>query len=499
MTRRRLLKTAGVAALGSLIPRRARAAEWGALPPNLANALAGPDGNGYRVLEIVLYGGLSIWETCWITTNGGAPEWRGFEAEVANLEWVCDGAPSPLETTTFAADANGNEVKWGPATKPIWDLLDNTRLVSQAHNLTPHEAALPYVSTGSRLGSPRLAGMGAAVQHRWLSLAPRVLPYSYVLFPSDAGTFNFLSSPLTATGVHPGASRPLFMRMDGGSLKARLARTHANATTNDLLDYYRNRYATQLSYQGAVTRSKGFASYDASVDSLLGAPELDAVLTNEIMAEATSPICAEHAPKNPPDSVSDDTQVALGLAAHLFRNADARYVCVADGGLTRAFGAPYDTHKNISEAAGHIRTTSHNLFNLLTHLRANVDPTGQDPTKIDLTRTLVVLTTEFSRSPNRIEAGREHHPNGYASVLIGGPIGGGPSIAGSLDTDGLPGAGHGFTATDLRVALLAAAGIYPFEPEGFAVSDPSTLISDGNITGPGTTEGAVEKLLGVAL
>jgi hypothetical protein len=105
--------------------------------------------------------------------------------------------------------------------------------------------------------------------------------------------------------------------------------------------------------------------------------------------------------------------------------------------------------------------------------------------KISLNDTLVVIKTEFGRtpSPNGI-AGRDHWPHGYVNILLGGPITA-RGIAGAIGFSGAE-RGHArpvtitgtmelghFTPSEFQAALLLAAGIFPFQPENFGIGDMS--------------------------
>src|SRR5690606_27307438 len=89
--------------------------------------------------------------------------------------------------------------------------------------------------------------------------------------------------------------------------------------------------------------------------------------------------------------------------------------------------------------------------------------------KLDLDDTLIILNTEFGRTPWRQgQTGRNHHPYGYVTAFIGGPTRKG--IAGAIGEDGRA-AGEIVTPAQNRIAALLALGIWPFAHGGFAVSD----------------------------
>jgi hypothetical protein len=110
----------------------------------------------------------------------------------------------------------------------------------------------------------------------------------------------------------------------------------------------------------------------------------------------------------------------------------------------------------------------------MRNLSAIVNTPGEnDPTKLDLDDTLIILNTEFGRTPFPQEgsSGRNHHPYGYVTALIGGPITSAQrGVFGAIGPNGLASGDH-IKPSENRMAALLALGIWPFAPEGFAVSD----------------------------
>jgi len=184
---------------------------------------------------------------------------------------------------------------------------------------------------------------------------------------------------------------------------------------------------------------------------------LDPVLT----APPTDDVCGSGPQSNVP-------QRSLEVAAHLLLDANepAKYVCVTDTGLTTASGGGgYDTHSE------QCVVTARNFTNLMNGLASIVNAPGEsDPKKLNLDDTLIVLNTEFGRTPyiQAEQGGRNHHPDGYVTALIGGPYQG-KTITGAIDGTG--------TATSFsspgenRIAALLALGIFPFSQDGFNLSD----------------------------
>jgi Protein of unknown function (DUF1501) len=76
-----------------------------------------------------------------------------------------------------------------------------------------------------------------------------------------------------------------------------------------------------------------------------------------------------------------------------------------------------------------------------------------------LNETLVVLTTEFGRSPEiNGNAGRDHHPAAFSSVLAGGGIRGG-MFYGTSDAAGHAVDSDGVTPADLNATIATALGL----------------------------------------
>jgi hypothetical protein len=113
------------------------------------------------------------------------------------------------------------------------------------------------------------------------------------------------------------------------------------------------------------------------------------------------------------------------------------------------------------------------LRTLLSLVRA---PGDLNPHKIDLDRTLILLTTEFGRTPAAEGSnGRNHFPYGYANVLIGGPIRT-RGVAGAVGPDAR---GVDFSSpAETRVAALLALGIWPFSSDAFSTSDVEGALTE---------------------
>ena len=76
-----------------------------------------------------------------------------------------------------------------------------------------------------------------------------------------------------------------------------------------------------------------------------------------------------------------------------------------------------------------------------------------------LDETLVVLASEFGRTPNiNKNQGRDHHPTAFSAVLAGGGIRGG-QVYGRSDAQGMRVEENAVTIPDLNATVAAALGL----------------------------------------
>ncbi len=511
MKRRAFLKSAAASATLISAPfcslyAHSDGSPWGDLPDDADHwpaALPRPD---YKILEIHLSGGLSPYETFHVDTGLSASDrWFGHFANVSALDF--SSCTSPPTSATQTQQLVGN-VHLGAVTKPLWPFIDSMRVVVLSHDLEPHEAAIPYSLTGLPIGNPKFAGLGTAMEHHFdRSVSGRVQPHSYVLFPDnlfiDADSFR----GFFATGEHGGQFQPLVINIPGlsGNPTGRdenflnaLQRSEFSSGQNRLLEQYAAQYRDRLRHRalpGERARSSAFAGYESALRTLLDAPGLRSILDSDLDAVADTTSCVDG---NPGDN---RPRAAIRTAANLLSRTEAaggaRYVGLVDGGIRRTTGGGYDVH-----GGGEYQHMYTNLWNCLDNLAAVMHrpatPADVDPNKINLNDTLVVLNTEFGRTPVVASGGgRDHYPWGYVNVLIGGPITS-AGLAGSFLSDGSADPSNSFAAPDLRAGLLMAAGIDPFADENFAVGDVSQnvrLLGAGSE--PGCARAIRENILGV--
>jgi hypothetical protein len=448
-----------------------------------------------RVLEIFLYGGLSPWETIYVNPGleGAAcppptptcpderarafRQWGTFRcATEAFWREVSPPGLGGMPTTEFFEG-----VHFGPATYPLQvsDIYPSTRVLVTSHDLKPHEAAIPYSLTGTRLGRPTFAGTGAWVMRHFATQSPD--PAAYVLVPERIRPAdNVLSA--TATGLIGSAYKPLTIDVPCEGPQLSVVERPDTPGEDALLRHYRKRYRERLIWPRMTepVRSDAFADYEAATNHFLNHKNIAAALRGFVpdpsvtRPPATGCIFTDTALRcsTTPTSVLH----ALRFAAYLLRRPATRYVCVVDTGTEETSEAGYDTHSD------NARVTFRNLWETLSALKDLVSAASGPAIPGD---TLIVLSTEFGRTPhNEGLSGRNHYPEAYANVIIPPRTAtrqpAGKRIVGRIDADGLPfrppsSPVASLSPTDLRAAMLVALGIDPF--------------TDGNFGSGGLTQG----------
>lgn len=489
IARRRFL--AGLAGLtgGALLaaPRRARAA-WGTWPEEHADLQLAPERRASRVLELFVYGGLCPWDSLYCAPSWGLGEGRYLyafgEAALADRLAACD-VPSDLGgglALPFAEDGAGALIHIGPWAAALWrrpDVLARTRLVVGRHDQFPHSTAIPLALTGRRLGRPELAGTAAAIARHFAEVEGGAsTPRACVIHPGDIARLDNVQSAL-AIGGHPSASRPL--ELDLGQLPRLLELLDRPAVDADapafdaLVGRYRDRYAARLRRpSGAALDAPELRAWEAVDGARRGAEALAQWLPPGVFGLGQGQACGTTRPSM--------TAMGARVARHVLQGATegspaARYALWIDAGLEPTLDGGHDTHRD------HLVHAPRNYSHTFATLAAAIaDPSSADdkadPTKLDLDDTLVVITSEFGRTPAREDerGGLGHWPGASVSALIGGPVtgpsgqGGGAAIVGAIDRHtGL--AESWASPAELRMALLVALGIYPFAPGGFVASD----------------------------
>lgn len=477
VTRRAFLRaaTAGGAALAgfSLRERSASARAFGAPPDGYESFQLAPALRVKRVLEVFYFGGLSHYESFFCVPDYGAADatqWNAFLAS-GQLQAAVDscafsGAPALLQP--FGQDEGGASVSLGPFAMPLRerpDLTARMRICVTAHGIEPHEAAVPLAISGRALGHPALAGLGTHVERfkREAGKGASSAPNAWVLSPS-ASILGELTQAATSTGLHPSASRPIGVKIDAAGDFAKLlsrgtvgdARQRHDAVVQASIDRYRSR----LTWKTTPLRAQRLDELGSAASTMSHADVLQGLLSAELLAPLAGASCGASA-------TVDATTMSLRLAAHLLTDPTnpATYISVFDGGFlpTKDAGG-YDSHSDNCMVQGR------NLTSSLRALASIINAPGEgNPGKLDLDDTLIILNTEFGRSPDvQGMNGRGHWPYGYPVVYLGGPIRS-PGISGAIGPDAR--STSAATPSEHRVAALDALGIWPFASESFNVSD----------------------------
>ncbi|MGB7329736.1 MAG: DUF1501 domain-containing protein, partial [Rubripirellula sp.] len=141
----------------------------------------------------------------------------------------------------------------------------------------------------------------------------------------------------------------------------------------------------------------------------------------------------------------------------------ARFVEVNFGG--------WDMHQDLYSS---LATKGEQLDTALSTLMRDLNQSGL------LDETLIVLTTEFGRTPKiNANAGRDHHPGAFSSLLIGAGIKGG-QVYGESDKQGVSVNKDKVSVSDFNRTIAAAAGL-PLDAERFSPSGrPFKIGGDGD-------------------
>lgn len=473
---------AGAAVLAGPWIRRSRAASFGEFPSGTSSVQLPSGERAKKVLEIFLYGGVSTWETLYFVREYGTPtdpqfpntQYYAYATSNANALIACGGTN---DERPFATDANGAMVEIGPFagrldTRP--DVTARMRLVVQRHNLEPHEAAVPMALTGRPVGQPNAAGLGAHIQRARLDggLTPdRASPHAYVFATGGISTDNVAAA--ASAGTHIGAARPLLIKTDSAASFTSLlqrSRLGANRASHDaLVAAYARQYEDRLTWPGhGRMRSPRTDDMLAAHATTTRSAAIRGVLPDGIFANRNATTCGTTRRSLP--------HMGLEAARHLLTHPTepASYACVSDVGLYEASGGGgYDTHSD------NARDTATNFDNMLAGLLAIINAPGEDdPAKLNLDDTLIILNTEFGRTPTRQgTTGRNHHPYGYVSAFIGGPITADyKGVSGAIGRNGM--ATMFATPSENRIAALLALGIWPFAAESFNVADAPSATTE---------------------
>ncbi len=451
-------------------------------------------GTAYNVLEIFFAGALSHRETLWVERPDEAPVLRRIAqlTPVGNPILDPSGAPADWRAWLPAPAAyQGNShqlgstatgaVHLGPCgealVRPLsagGKLADRLRVIATGHDFDVHEQAQEYMFQGAPFGSDRGAGTAAVIARH--SGTP-----SFVFTHSQMNDARSSARAAAASGRHGPGSKPFVIEYDNPSGVGRLGAARS-ATRDALSSFYRNDYDTALTFANRAgltdprARSTAFDAYDAALGGAQASPRFVSAMSRLTASSGNS-------------LWDNGTRRAIHASVDLLAGGQSRYCCVVDAGYVGdSFGgfSRYDSH-SVTDMDVHAAVHTGNALNVLRTLYEEVDAGN-----LDLSTTLVVLNTEFGRTFSGSQSlgnGSHHCYRGFAVAMLGGPINTATLVgdlpftsaddAGpferdnpALATGGLL-SGKPVSGTDLRAAVLMAAGVHPIQPDVFDQSETS--------------------------
>jgi hypothetical protein len=463
-----------------------------------------------KILEIFLRGGASLYSSFWNDNELGGPDGTK-DTKLGVADWACITGDRTLCTGTRPGTTRWEGDRIGRAGEPLFSaiaavggatykLADHMRVIRVGHDLLPHEAAIPYAATGTRLGRPIMSGLGAAIWRfrEQQGAAPGV--YSLILRAGNFAHDRLAARYLSSYGPHGAAYKPPVIPLGDRTFYDALERSANGLTaTDDLKRFYRNRYEDALRHGGKTVRSEGWSSYAAALDlTLTHAEALHTTLSPHVDLLFPDP------PITAPDyNTSNLTRNAIRAAIDLLADtaSDAPWhVAVIDGGVEYH----YDTHNEVSAATGTLQPKfiqNGNIWNLCDTLASRKQTLLSEGIA-------VFIHTEFGRKETTGgNSGTEHHPGGYANVVIDDLIVA-PGFVGEKDLsddslaicdvsptvcDDGTGSAAPLTPTDVHAAVLQLAGIDPYASE--LLEDEFFRVQGVQAAGGGS---AADYLLGIA-
>lgn len=329
----------------------------------------------------------------------------------------------------------------------IADVADKLLVVrSFTHSEADHDRGQHSVLTGYQ-PSPAIAypSLGAVVAHE---LGGRADLPPYVCIPATGRFFG--------TGYLSSAHAPFAV---GGNLAAREFAVRDLASPKDI-DEARRQHRRALQQQldagfaqlGEADAVRAIESYYQQAYALIESPTARAAFDLAAEPEAAK----ERYGKRP---------VGMGcLLARRLVAAGVRYAAVVRGG--------FDHH---SQLANNLPATLGEVDQAFAALLADLDERGL------LATTLVMLTTEFGRTPRmNADAGRDHWPRVFSILLAGGGVRRG-AIYGSSNATGAEPERDAMRPADLAALVFTQLGIDPTRRLLAPGNRPIDLVRDGRV------------------
>jgi hypothetical protein len=465
------------------------------------------------VLECHLLGGPTPWESYYCVPERGQADETWAHTNYPYLLKAAEGCGYTGAVSDpfsfFGQNSAGEDIFFGPhfyrlQARP--DVLRRMRVVVTRHRANIHDFAIPLVATGREQSQAKAAALATHVSRYFVDREPdalRVAPFASVIGGAAGFTLSGGGDNFAILGPHPAEARPFYLLLSNQTAAARFQRlvdrttvgsSEQRAQYDALLGLYFEQYAQRLRVggTGAHLRAKGFAGLERAFGKQTHLQELQSLLTPSDFAPLSTPkACSEVVDSNGllgfsqsdfevlPGSAGNLPAMRLKLATRLLTDPDhaLRYCMITDTGVQEADGGGgYDTHRD-----GPWRQAT-NFDNLLHHLLDSINAPGEaNPNKLDLDKTMIILTSEMGRAIGRQSTGsqgRSHWPHGFAQIFIGGPIGaqqGG--VYGHIDEAGY--ATQFTTPAENRIAALLALGIYPFSSDAFGSGEVQGQAEEG--------------------
>ena len=336
------------------------------------------------------------------------------------------GETKPISTSVAS-------MQFGERLPELAKLADRLAIVRSLHTETAdHEQGRYLLKTSYKeIASIRHPGMGAWAI-RLKGARPRSLPDNVLIGPE---------------GRHPGA----------GFLEPSMTPVPIGDPIAGLQNTRQPEYLTEASFD---KRLELINKFDAGFRKKYPQKQVEAY--TEFYRQATELMSSQDLKAFDLNQEKDDIRDKYGrdrfgqgcLLARRLVEHDVRFIEVSLDG--------WDMHTEIYERTKLPEKTA-NLDRALSALLLDLESRGL------LKSTLVVLGTEFGRTPKlNPNAGRDHHPGAFSAVLAGGGAQGG-RYWGSTDADGFRPASDDSTPADLNATIAWAMGL-PLHEEVFSKS-----------------------------
>lgn len=307
-------------------------------------------------------------------------------------------------------------------------IADKFALLKTVHHpIRTHDLAVSFMLTGSR--STDAPSSGAIARH----FLGKTTPPSYMAIPELTNRAGFLGPSCEACNVH-GDSGELIRKSSIAVQSQAAARFRRRRQLLADLD-------GQLTRVGAVSKATQIrqAAYSQAAELLQSSTMRQVVdLDNE--------------PLSVRRHYGEESWAKQLLLARRLVQAGSRFVTVTLNDAHLGFGS-WDTHRqNFSRLANMLPRLDHALATLILDLEQ----------QSLLSRTLVVMLTEFGRTPRcNDEGGRDHWPEAFTTLWAGSGVRAG-MVAGETDARGEEiERGDAIAPADVAYTILSKIGIDP--------------------------------------